>query len=490
MMYYNVSTLMGLTSNTDSSIYIHENENQDNIINRKILLEKLIERFKNFYDSHFSVMIYDFVVANYEVGYFSSVIIEIYSTNLGYEFIINVEPQNIDILKTTNDLIRSLIEILYLSITIFLIIHIFVYDFTYAKMLAIANDYNDFIFEMSAVNPKSIENGDISENHLDKISDHQIVDYNFMYNKKKEDGFDQDMVNKNFDRPRKSLKPAKTFNNFIIEKDKHKKILIKNWICSDLIKYYFKLYFSDLLDVIRNVSLILSLIMMIYWITYVIYIISNNAVFKNTNTYYNVVLDFEFSDSLIHVCRQFKMYVRIMAVAAFFVCIRLLKICELIFPTLSIYLIGLRKSLSDILSFFMLFFLIIFGISLILYFYYSITISRFNTLTFAFLNNLYFFIGSTDNNLVTEMYERSNAVTIIYFLVITLLIKYSFVRILLAIILYNFDGLKYSKGNRYKCVSVKAFKSTEKREFFYGIYKDLKSIPKNFINFIKCKKKM
>jgi len=87
------------------------------------------------------------------------------------------------------------------------------------------------------------------------------------------------------------------------------------------------------------------------------------------------------------------------------------------------------------------------------------------------------------------MFEKNGTFTIVYFLIIGMFIKYAFVRIILAIILYNLEGLKYSKGNRYKCVSVTEFKTTVKRDFLFGLYSDIRKIFKIIINFFYCKSK-
>lgn len=487
-MYYNVSTLMGVTANAIEKTYSKELSEayKVTVAQKKILLENLIKEFKKFISPTFTILTFDFVVANHELGYYNSIIINMDLTNQGYFFYVDVDTQNVKIYEGVMDYIRTAVECFFLFVTLLTLLHIFFYDYVYAKKLATTSDRDDFIIEMNNYLPQSLE-GNIIKNSV-SANMHYSSDPDSDLNNENQKEKAHVNNNTNFNNKRKkSVARAKTYDNRRSQKIKHRENLTKNWTWFNFFKSLLEIYLADILDIVRNIALFLSIILMIKWATYVIYILNNKDNISQSYSAYNVVLNFDFSDSIINISNQFKGYIGLMAVTAIFIFFRLIKVFEPIFPTLTIYIQGFRKSLSDILSFFMLFFLIIFGISLILYFYYSVEINEFNSLTFAFLNNLFFFIGTTDYNLVSKMFDKNASFTIFYFLAVGMFIKYAFVRILLAIILYNFEGLKYSKGNRYKCVSVSEFKETVNQDFFYGLYCQIRQLPNYFYQYLCCK---
>ncbi len=475
-MYYNVSNLMGVQANIKQSEFYKVNNTLTDA-QKKILLDKLIKEFKNFYIPRFSVLTFDFVVTNHELGYFSSIIITVSYNNQGYSLDITVETAKVHIFITVKDYIRTAVEFLFILVTLITLIHIIFYDYKYAKDIAIIRDREDFLNkEKNNVDINMIpvkNNVDINMiTETDPISDIKNAHHN---NKD-----DNNLKNNQS----KSMKKSKSFDNTISEKKKHRDDLIKYWTWLQFFISLREMYFRDFINIIRNKTLFLSIITMTLRAIYVSSILMNGKNFSLTETDYNVVLNFEFSDSLIIITNKVKGYVSSLAVLAILIIFGLLKIFNPIFTTLTTYQHGFRKSLPDILSFFMLFFLILFGISLILYFYYSVEIDEFDSLTFALLNNLYFFIGTTDFTLVSKMFNMNAFFTIIYFLAVGLFIKYAFAKILLAVILYHFDGLKYSKGKRYEKVSLDVFKKDKnvKQNIFYGFYCSIKQLPNICLN--------
>ncbi len=462
---------MGLEPNID------DNSNQ-NPISKEILEQKrneIIKDFKNFLNVRFNIVIIDFVVKNSELEFYSNVIIKIESTNTGYSFDISVDTQSIKSLSyIQKNLAYIIIDWSFLLITIIFIYHFLYYDFVYAKNIAIIYSHDKFSSVIKNIGKLTIEKSigkNLNNNNKDEFSSFE--------NK-------QELKN-NLNPNKKNLFKSITLDNSEKEKNNIFKKLTQNWKYIDFLRALGEIYIDNFQDTLRKISMISSLIMMIFYIYDFIFIFIYNDDLEKTSIKYNVVSNFNFSNSLIKNAGGLDQSSKVRGITAIFIFFRLFKTFESFVPLIGVYLKGLRRSILDILAFIMLFMFIILGLSIILFFYYSRQIKEFQTLPNCMIYNICFFIGNPNVDLFNKMFTITPFSTTIYLLFIILLVRFAFLRILLAIILYNFEDLKYSKGKRYKSLTVAEFKKTVNRDFLYGFFIYLKELPQNIKNFFSSK---
>lgn len=472
VMYFNVSELMGTKSNISGEEYeiiLKENKTQF-AAQRAAALSKLNSRFKDFYSSRANTLVIDFITSNYELGYFNSIILQVSSDSTGLDYSVDINSFNIDKYYYNYDSGRTVMEAVFLILTILLMAHRLFYDVQYAIKIAILRSHNreiilEFKKKFNLINDNEKSKLSVFFKQTDPIEPSELL-----INKKKKSPI---VRNKTFvDKVKVQEEPDKPKRKFLFK---------------DFIYAFFNFYSSNLLETLYIISLIISIIQILMWLSFTAKIKKDGDFLTKTFDSYNVILSFEFSDAIHSLSRELNNYIKVLAWNAFVVLWRLMKIFEDVFPLLKKYITGFRKALSDILSFFILFFLIVFGISLILYFFYSYNNPSFNSLTSAFINNLLFFIGTIDFSIVNNMYYASNRIfTIIYFTALIFFIRFAFLKILLGIILYHFFNIKFSSGNRYKKCTVSEFKKKTSRNFLYQIYNLIISLPNAIYKLITC----
>ena len=455
VMYYNISSLLDVNSNVDVETYknqISREENKTTIEKKKILFENLFSEFKNFLSNKASLIIIDFQLNNYELKFLTSVLIEIYSINEGYDYQISIKTLKYEYYTSIDQLIRLVIEIIFVILTIFLSIKICIIDYFACK--------NIFIYEQF------------------KIFDDRIIKTNT-----------NDMGNKTID-----LDFSCKRQSTIDYKEKHKLIMKKKLIKLtnsklSLFTIFNQIYFSNFLQFLNLISLFLSFACIVLWCDYCLYLFQNSANLKYSFDNYNIVLNFNFSNQLIFGVISIDRYIKLISFTSIFIFLRLIKVFESPFKNINSYILRFRKALYDTFAFFLLFVLLLFSFSIILYFSYSNKMQIFNSFQNSFIKNLYFCVGNPDTFIMNEMYKLNGVSTIIYFLTMILIMKFTYSRIILAIILYHFENLRFLKSDKYKKQSFQSFLDTLKREKIFSVFKNFQFYLKRIQLCLKCKKK-
>lgn len=234
-----------------------------------------------------------------------------------------------------------------------------------------------------------------------------------------------------------------------IKKKGEKDVLSKtSYSIYDFIKALFILCFSDVITTFITISYVMNLILIGLYINCNFLILSNIGILVQQEKRRNIVLDFQFSYDMIKIAYEIELFRYLYAFCCLFMFLRLTENFKNFFQTISEYIEGFKNALTDILSFFTIFLLIISGISIVQWIYFSTKIKGFNSFWDSMINNIFFSIGSK-KDIVSEMVETDSLYGLIYVLCVLYLIKYGLIMLLVSIIIYSFEHLVYIVKNKF-----------------------------------------
>ena len=221
--------------------------------------------------------------------------------------------------------------------------------------------------------------------------------------------------------------------------------------------------FSDGFCICQFLTFIFSIVAICLWCAYVGYIYSNmddiDKSFKD-----DAVMEAKLQNKLIRAGYLLEVY-RTFAILTFlFMFARLIKIFSRYVKTTHIFIKTIRYSISDIVSFFIFFLCILLGFALFTWIYYGRWFSRFNTLGSSFQQNFSFCMGIINSTLFREMYSQVDVMTVFYFLVLIIIIRFIVIKIILAIMMHFFklanDKIVQEQMNKMILSGGKKVKST------------------------------
>jgi hypothetical protein len=423
---FNITTLTGAIANIDYETFSEYDKKKEeyrlDILKKR---DKLLNEFKEFITMATSVIIIDFIVLNHEIGYFTIYIVQIHNGNLGFTFKVNSYPINSGSIIFPR-ILRETVSSIFLSISLIRFIFLISLNFYYALLISrknseyntnnIINNNNNILFLVSSKINKIKSNLDKEENN--------------------------DNINKN-----------KDTNNI-----KFSIIKSKNFKLCDFLLEFIKLFFNSIWGLLDLIIISLSLVISYDLFQFGYANLKNRKRYDNSAFIYNIVLDKEFNNELLDTRNYYEILITLIAICGLFFFASIFNIVKKISLNLKIYLKGLYESLSDLIAFFVILFIIILSISIIFNFYYSKHIFDFIGYFKTIAIVLFYLIGSSAGY-TDEMYKFSPIMTIIITIIICFIIKKAIKKLILAIIMYNFDFLKLLKKNKYKETTMGDFKN-------------------------------
>ena len=119
-MYFNITTLFGLQANIEYDDFLKQVDPDENTKDK--LMNNVIKEFVDFISKRASSILIDFVIINYELSMYNTVVIEIFQTNSGYQSRIFVNSLKFDLYSTTEHFVRLTFEIFFVLITLYYLV--------------------------------------------------------------------------------------------------------------------------------------------------------------------------------------------------------------------------------------------------------------------------------------------------------------------------------------------------------------------------------
>lgn len=229
--------------------------------------------------------------------------------------------------------------------------------------------------------------------------------------------------------------------------------------------------FTDGFCICQFLTFIFSIVAICLWCAYVGYIYSNmddiDKAFKE-----GAVLEYKTQNKLIRAGYLLEVY-RTFAILTFlFMFVRLIKIFSRYVKTTHVFIKTIRYSISDIVSFFIFFLCLLLGFTLFTWIYYGRWFTRFNTLGSCFQQNFSFSMGIINSSLFMEMYNQVDVMTVFYFLVLIIIIRFIVIKIILAIMMHFFklvnDKIVQEQTNKMIMSGGKKVKSSAITSLIFG----------------------
>ena len=403
-------------------------------------------------------IITDFTIYNFERRYFCSIVF----TNQIYDFGISTIHLNIyindrDLYESKLSIFRLVFECLFLISFIFSNIFFFIkinfhVNCEIEEFKEIKGRKYDIIIEDEKKKVSVKENKNV--NILDKSSEFEfkVKDLNFKNKKKK--------------------------------KKKKRKMSLK---LPKKLTFFIKYFFTDFFLIIQLLTLILEFLSIIFWI---MYIIKMKKLYKNLDESEknDIIISIKTQNKLIEAGKILIIYKRIVILSLFFLFLKLVEIFSLLSKRANTFINTIKYSFGDLFSFFIFLMVILLGFSTFSWLFYGRQFEEFYTLNFSFQQNFSFFLGIIDSDIFIRMYDSHGAMTICYFIIIIVIVRFIILKIILAILLRSF-GLAYNEYLKiisFKDLEKSNFKEIVPRPISRFIYWYSLSVNK-IINFITCK---
>lgn len=407
-------------------------------ISSKIQISKIKNDFDKFYNStilELSTVTFDFLVINYELGYLMPVILTYYSNGAGTgdlyfeSYIIDYNPY-----KGSYKVFRGCLEGIYVLLSIFYI---------YLVISSISGT-------ITKKQNKQIETETALRKATNKLRQRGVL-INFIGNIK---------------------------NN---KESMNSKVETKATL---LLKYFI----SNPIDIIFIASLVINLVCITLWATYIVYLNQNMEFINLTQDSYNVVINYVGQNELITSGHALENYKQLVAFNFLLIFTRLFKLITNAYPRTSVFIDTIYNAGADLISFFFVFFTLLIGFTFFCYIYYGRFISKYNDFLYCLLLNIYFILGFIKKADHNALYAINSGVTFVYFITLILIMRLIVLKILLAIIIHFFKLAldKFENKNKDSFFGEITFDEAKKKFKATRVIKLLRNF-KKFINAVfKC----
>lgn len=223
-------------------------------------------------------------------------------------------------------------------------------------------------------------------------------------------------------------------------------ILLKNKINAVIALYpnysKFKLCFNELIgnffNLFQCISILMTIIIIILWAAYSGLVKSQSVIVNNVYKS-DQRFSLEQQNDMFYCGYFFEVYRGFATVNFLFIFARLMEIvCKLI-PSTSVFVDTISIAMSDIFSYFIFFICMLLGFSFLSWIFFCRWLDSFGTFSLSFQQNWVFSLGIMNSNLFYEMYKKDSPMTVIYFIVFIIFMRFFICKILLGIILYYFS---------------------------------------------------
>lgn len=200
-----------------------------------------------------------------------------------------------------------------------------------------------------------------------------------------------------------------------------------------------KLY-NDMSLVIYYISFLMSIISIGLWIAFIIIKNKDKTAFKNAITNKE-----QMSPATLNNCvllhKLFNLYMIFLGLTHLLYLLLLVKVISFYVTSIRAIVKSLSDSIGTIIAFLLIYISFILGMTVFTWMYYGRYISTFSSLSDSFNFNVAVSFGILNNNTVTNMHQKSNAITVIYFILIALLIHAVIFDVLIILLSNHFRNI-------------------------------------------------
>ena len=417
-----------------SSFFSYDKENSYLNLGGNVLLNHIRDdNFENdlrlLFHKDTGSIIGDFTLYNFERKYFCSVVFINQIYDIGISTLkLKIYINNRDLYQTNWSILRLVLEGLFV---LFYIIYIILFSIkihfqikSYIEEYEFKNqlinyyhknsliDNNDKIKELSEL--KSLKS---SENDL------KLQVTNLKINFEKNNIIDLQNI----------LEKEKKEEENIIREDKQKQIKKPNKL-----KILFQIFSSDFFLITELLTIILQLLSIIFWLLYVFKMKKINKDLDNSEKE-KTILTTKIQNKLIQLGKLLETYKIIIILSLFFLFIQLIQIFGNISRRGNMFINTIKYAFGDLFSFFIFLMIILFGFSTFSWLYYGRILKEFYTLNDSFQISFSFCLGMIDSDIFYQMYQNYGAMTICYFIIIIVIVRFIILKIILAILLHYFN---------------------------------------------------
>ena len=413
--------------------------------------DELQKSLNNFINSNTAAVIGDFTVYNYERKCFCSVVIINQIYDIGISTInVKIYINNKNLYKNRWFEVRLFFELL------FVISYIFYVIFYFRKI--------KFLIKIKIEKLKIIE--------------HRKFDTG---DDKKETGRESSLVYEPIIKDFKSK-----IQNLPIVKEEEKKIF--HFIKPNKLTILYKICIKNFFDIIQLLTIIIEFLAIIFWI---IYLIKMKNLYKrlDESEKESIIISNDTQNDLIKAGKSLNRYKDIVIVTLFFLFLNLIELYTKISRRGKMFIKAIKYAFGDILSFFIFLMIILLGFSTFSWLYYGRRILEFNTLTDSFQQNFAFCLGIINSDIFYRMYNEWGGMTICYFIILIIIVRFIIIKIILAILMHNYGiaNKEYLKKISFNYLDNKNLNKIRQRPITKFICWYIQIINK-FINIITCNK--
>jgi hypothetical protein len=351
-----------------------------------VLLADKIDKYFN----RTTTLTIDFVVSNMELSYVIPIIFKyVYSKTGISKLYLDVNVMQKDLYERRSQYFRGAVEILYLIIVLI---------YLFFLLRGFRKQFNKKAFK-----------------YFGKKDDPHKKEENI-----KLDNINQEVIDEKIENP--------SISNRTRHAKKTRLYIIKN------------LVYKNLLDSLHIISLIISVVSIILWIINVIYLYYKRSSLDYAITISDKLLSFDLMNHYLFTADALRNYKVLTAFNVLFYFIRFIKILANYVTTTDIFLDTIKVAFSDLFSFFILFLNFLLALTIHNFFYYGRYLPDFDVFAKVIQQNISFILGTADPTTSASMYALDSTITLIYFLLVIILIRYQILILLMATILYYFKS--------------------------------------------------
>jgi hypothetical protein len=444
-----------------------------NAFNLDEIKNSIKNTFSNLIDEYTThKIIIDFQLFNYDLSRVCPVIIIITLTNSAEIFsTLDVFFLDKDIYTGGEKIFRLVLEVIFV---ICFLVDIFFF------IIQIRNSVNLKVY-------KSLEEIKIKqENKNNKLKTGNLI------KSRNHNEEDEEISKSNVDKTQRSN--VKMIDNFFEENENQQEVSEKIKINTNLILLYLEEIFFNLGNFFRILSIVIVIVCIDFWCHYAIYLLTNTKIIENIFLGETTdVVNLNLQEIVLKASIAFRNYTQLVAITFFLMTLRTARYILESLTSFKLFLTTLYYALEDLISFFIMFMTFYFALCFFSFLYFSKFYDRFRDFSIVLQLNFNFLIGNIDSEIAYNLYKISPFITVLYLVSIILIMKSIILKILLAIMLYNFKIAfdESSAENRENKMMYTTFeeleKDDEKIHWLFRAVKLYKKIVDFICNKISCK---
>ncbi len=373
-------------------------------------------------------LIGDFTLYNFERKYFCSVIFINQIYDIGISTLkLKIYINHRDLYQTNWSLVRLILEGLFVLFYIIYVILFFIK--IHFKINSFLEEY-EFKYQLF---------NDYDKNNLIKINDKnkELSELKSLKSSENEIRLQVTNLNINFEKNNisdihKVLEKETQEEENIIKKDKKKQIKKPNKL-----KILIQIFLSDFFLITQLLAIILQLLSIIFWIFYVF---KMKTIYKDLDNSEKekAILSTKLQNKLIELGKLLEVYKIVVILSLFFLFFQLIQIIGIISRRVNMFINTIKYAFADIFSFFIFLMIILLGFSTFSWLYYGRILKEFYTLNDSFQISFAFCLGIINSDIFYQMYQNYGAMTICYFIILIVIVRFIILKIILAILLHYF----------------------------------------------------